>query len=350
MTSKLAKNFLYLLAFFVLMVLIPVISVYSFKKSGDFSARALEPKINISKINKKNEEEENFLIYNEQTGEKSKISVREFLYGAVAAEMPIEFEPEALKAQTVAINTYFEKAKTENVVMGLPKNEDVASENKNTEFEFSVNTPKTLWFFTNEQMKEKWGENFSKNLQKIKASVNEVFGEIIVDNDEPILAVFHSMSSGTTEKCKDVFGKDIKYLQNVSSPGDKLANKYLTTVEVSVDDFKNIVLKKFEDIKFTGEPANWIKILKKTDYGFVKETQLLSKKVTGPEIRWMFLLRSSNFDVEFKNNKFIFNVRGYGHGVGMSQYGANHMAKEGSDYKQIISWYYPNTKIKQIYS
>ena len=157
----------------------------------------------------------------------------------------------------------------------------------------------------------------------------------------------HAISSGKTEKSSDVFGGDLKYLTNVESPGDKFASGYETTVDITFEKFKEVASNKWNDCDFSDIPENWIKDISRTEGGMVKEINIASHKAKGIEIREMFGLRSSDFyvDCDKDGGKFIFKVLGYGHGVGMSQCGAQYMAKQGADYKKILEWYYPNTAV-----
>ena len=196
-------------------------------------------------------------------------------------------------------------------------------------------------------MKTKWNSNFKKYYSKIKKCVDDVFPEVIEEeNGDLILAAYHAISSGETEKCEDVFGGDLKYLTNVESPGDKLAKDYETTLEINLDDFKKALKNQEKDLSFEGEPPE------RTKGGMVKEINICSKNFKGTQIRKIFSLRSADFDLNYnqEKNAFIFTVKGYGHGVGMSQTGAQYMAKNGSNYKQILSWYYPNTSIFKLKS
>ena len=262
--------------------------------------------------------------------------------GVVASEMPALFEREALKAQAVASYTYFcrEREKSRK------------DKNSNKTYDFTVNTAKWQNYIPKEQLKLKWGQKFEDYYEKIKSCVDEVFPEVLQDDGQLILAAYHAISSGKTEKCKDVFGSDLKYLTNVQSPSDKLVEGYETKVEVNTKDFKNRLNSCFTDCIFDENPDKWIKSPIHTQGGMVKEITIGSKTLSGPKVRAIFGLRSSDFDVIYNSEeeKFIFTVHGYGHGVGMSQHGAQYMAKQGENYKKILSWYYPSTSIKKFNS
>ena len=277
-----------------------------------------------------------FHVLDESSGKVIDIPDREFVYGVVTAEMPAKFEDEAIKAQAVASYTYFCRER------------DNQRKNSNyVGYDFKVNTEKWINYVSPEQRRIKWGEHFEEYENKIKRAVDSVFGEVVEDDGELILAAYHAISSGKTEKSADVFGGDLKYLSNVESPGDKLVSGYETFVKVDTEKFKDILNAKYSDIDFNGNEGNWVGESVRSEGGMVKEIRIGSKSIKGTEVRSMFGLRSSDFDLNFspEENKFIFRVHGYGHGVGMSQHGAEYMAQGGSDYKKILSWYYPGTCI-----
>lgn len=277
-----------------------------------------------------------FRVLDESDGKIFNIPDRQFVYGVVTAEMPARFEPEAIKAQAVASYTYFCRERNSR-----------RKDSGGTDYDFKVDTKNWKNYVPEDQMKVKWGDKFDEYYAKIRSAVDSVFGEVIENDGELILAAYHAMSSGVTEKSSDVFGGEVKYLTNVESVGDKLASGYETKVEVDVEQFKKIMYSKVGDIKFDGEPKDWVGECLRTEGGMVKNIMICSKRLKGTDMRKMFALRSSDFDINYNDeeNKFIFTVRGYGHGVGMSQQGAQYMAKNGDDYKKILAWYYPGTSI-----
>lgn len=340
MISSIKKKVLFLFILFLCMILIPLISVRQ-GKNNFISAFSFKD-VSFSKKKKplNNDNDNFFCALDEASGKIIKIPDREFLYGVVSSEMPARFEEEALKAQAVACYTYFCRA----------RNNFKNAKQKDKEYEFTVNTEKWINYVTEEGMKIKWGNNFDKYYSKIKNAVDSVFGEVVEEDGNLILAAYHAISSGKTEKSSDVFGGDLKYLTNVESPGDKLVAGYETHVEVTSNDFKNILTGQWNDCNFESNPSSWVGSLIRTEGGMVREINIGSHMAKGTEIRKMFALRSSDFDLNYNsdNDKFIFKVRGYGHGVGMSQYGAEYMAKQGADYKKILGWYYPNTTVAKL--
>ena len=252
------------------------------------------------------------------------IPLEEYVIGVVAGEMPATFNIEALKAQAVASRTYaLKRIKKDNLY-------DVEDSTKNQVF------------LDNIDLKEKWKNNYKKNLSIIKSAVNSTKGEVILYDNKIIDAMFFSTSNGYTENSEEVFKNSIPYLVSVESSWDKEESPvFSSTTEISKSAFlfnlglENTNYIKIEDIKYSQGRR-------------IKELKINGKSFEGSKIRSVFNLKSTDFMIEIEEDKVIFNVNGSGHGVGMSQYGANGMAKEGYNYKQILSHYYRNSEIKKI--
>ncbi len=277
-----------------------------------------------------------FKLLDESTGEVLTVSDKDFTYGVTVAEMPISFNEEALKAQAVAAYTFYSKKRDET-----RQNPDPSLKGA----DFSVNTAERKIYIKKEQLTELWGSNFNSNFEKLSKSLEPILGKKIMKDNELILAAFHAISPGNTQASADVFGGDLSYLKSVPSPGDLLAPNYKTVVNFTPEQFKQIALNFWPDINFGNDINSWVSNLKRIDSGIVDTVIIGSKEVSGSDVRNAFSLRSSDFDLSFENNNFKFTVRGYGHGVGMSQYGAEHMANQGASYQQILNWYYPGTYI-----
>jgi len=243
--------------------------------------------------------------------------------------MPAEYTEEALKAQAVAARTFLNYKKAQNA---------------KEDYDITADESTDQAFLSEEQLKEKWGDNFSKNLEKIEAVVKATQDEMIFYENKPIMAVYHAVSSGKTETAANVWGEDYPYLTVTDSIGDLLCPDYLSTVKVSVEDFKKGMSSLVE---LSGEAKGWLGKSESTESGTVSKITLGGKEFKGSDLREKFSLKSSSFDLTFDGTSFIFTVRGYGHGVGMSQYGANYMAQQGSDYKEILNWYYKDCEIKK---
>lgn len=277
----------------------------------------------------KNEQlaEPSFAVLNTKTGEINEVSAEEYIFGVVAAEMPAIYEKEALKAQAVAAHTY-----------ALYKKEKNAAEPYDITNDFSIDQA----FITRTEAIEKWGSNAAEYENKINNAVREVAGQYLTYGGKPILALYHAISGGKTESCANVFGNELPYLCVIDSAGDLLNPEYCTVQAISPQDFKSILEGR---VAFLGEPREWITNVQYRENGYVESITVCGTEISGREIRSLFSLRSANFDVAFGEN-FDFTVRGYGHGVGLSQSGANYMAQQSMSYIEILNWYYPGCTLK----
>ncbi|MDP4120284.1 MAG: stage II sporulation protein D [Bacillota bacterium] len=296
---------------------------------------ATEPKKTES--SNQTQSEQNFKILD--TSSKTVITVldKEFCYGALAAEMPASYSQEALKAQTIAIYTNFcrirndERNKPDKQLKGA---------------DFSADLSKKEKYISKETLQKIYGSSFDKEFGEIQSAVNAVFPKTLIYQGKLITALYFSVSGGATENCKDVFGSDLKYLTAVPSPWDEFAPDYSETTDISSDDFKAKLLKAEPTLVFSDNESKWVGNINKDLSGYVSSVTICGKSIKGTELRNIFGLRSTDFDLFIFNGYFKFTVRGYGHGVGLSQYGANCMAAQGSDYKEILKWYYPGTTLK----
>lgn len=284
-----------------------------------------------------NGKDDGYIVLDITTGKTEEISSFDYIVGAVCAEMPATFEEEALKAQAVAAHTYAERQKQK--AMKAPDPELGGAY-------FSNDSSKYQAYFTENQAKRYYGENYEQYMEKIRKAVKEVSGEIIVYKDEPIIAAFHSISAGRTESAENVWGSDISYLVAVDSESDTNAPKYLEEYEFTDSEMKTLLEDSFEDIELGEDPGKWFSKPQTSDSLTVLSINVGGKEVTGQQLRTALSLRSASFDISY-DGKFTITTRGYGHDVGMSQYGANAMAEKGSDYKEILEHYYPGTEIRK---
>lgn len=278
-----------------------------------------------------------FKILDEATGNILTVPDQEFLLGAVAAEMPLTYHDEALKAQAVACYTIYDKKRTEQ-----RQKPDAALKGA----DFTCNTDTWQIYVTKEDMQERWGTTFETNYAHLQQVCNHVGLQKLVYQGEPVLATYYAISAGKTEAAEDIWGGKRDYLVAVASPGDTQAPGYETTVTCSKKEARTAILKKWPSCELGSDPAAWITDPIRTASGSVRSIAVGSIVATGDELRTLFALRSSNFMVSYTEaSGFTFTVHGYGHGVGMSQYGADTMARSGSDYKAILQWYYPGTEL-----
>ena len=256
----------------------------------------------------------------------------DYLPGAVAAEMPALFETEALKAQAVAARTY---------IMEL-----CAGENpKHPEAQVCSDPNCCKGWLSDAELHEKWGDDYETNMARILEAVRGTDGEYLAYEGEPIQAVFHASSGGSTEASAAVWA-DEPYLRSVTTPEtEENVPGLVTEVELTAEEVRAAAAEYCPEAELSGAPDSWFGAKTLTESGRVDSITLGGAELSGGDARRAFSLRSTDFDVEYADGRFIFTVRGYGHGVGMSQQGANLLAEEGLDYAQILAHYYPGTEL-----
>ncbi len=258
------------------------------------------------------------------------LPLEEYLYGVVAGEMPATFETEALKAQAVAARTYtVNRAKFPN--KDHP-NANVCSDSAHCKA-----------YLTPQELSQKFASTPS-HLQKIRQAVDTTKNQVLLYGGEPISAVFHSTSSGRTENAEDVWGNAVPYLVSVPSEGEEASPRYQETKVFSFLEFQEKINAGDKKVSFTNEQKNWFADWIQNESGSVKSVSLCGVSFSGTELRSLLGLRSANFTVEITDCVSI-TTKGNGHGVGMSQYGANHLAKMGYTYDQILKKYYTGVEI-----
>ena len=250
--------------------------------------------------------------------EKKQIPLEEYLVSVVGAEVPALFDMEALKSQAVASRTF---ALYQENTRGYVTTADQA-------------------YNSLEELQQKWQDNYYTYLKRITDAVNMTKNQVITYNKKLIKSYFYAMSNGYTTTSLSVFNEALPYLNTIMPTFDNETNtKFRVTKKVSKDEFCKTL-----NIDCAALTINNII----TDYSNRIETLSINKKTyTGIEIRKIFDLRSTDFTITAENNDIIFTTKGYGHGVGMSQYGANAMAKEGSSYKDILEYYYQGVTIEE---
>ncbi len=262
------------------------------------------------------------------------ISMGDYLIGVVGAEMPASFESEALKAQAVAARTY------------TMYKMQVEPSSSHPEADVCSDSTCCKAYKDNDELKVKWGDSYADNLKKITEAVASTDGEYLSYDSEPILAVFHSSSNGKTENSENVWGTALPYLVSVDSMEDsESVPNYESTVTVSEGSFRDTILKKHPDADLDGDSSGWITDADYSDSGRLLSVKIGGETVTGTELRRLFDLRSTGIEIDVTDDGVRFTVTGYGHGVGMSQYGANAMAESGSSYDEILTWYYPGAAL-----
>ena len=274
-------------------------------------------------------------LLHKKTGEVEQVKLDEYLCNVVSAEMPATFEQEALKAQAIVARTYT----TYKILNKKHDNADICDDS----------TCCQAWISKDDRL-AKWEENQREsNWQKICSAVNETSGKIITYENKPIDAFFHSNSGGITEVPVNVWGgTGYPYLQSVETSGENTYTQYASEVTLSQEELINKLKEKYSDISIDFTNSEDIKILEYTESKRVKTVKFGNHEISGVEARTLFGLKSTNFEISIDGNNIKFSVKGYGHGVGMSQTGADSMAKNGSRAEEIIKHFYTGVEITEV--
>lgn len=331
------KIILTILAMSAVLTVIPAIPAFFSGKGAAEDELKKEKDIVLEEVVFDDDISEPYLVLDINSGQVMEVPVRDYVIGAVCAEMPASFETEALKAQAVAAHTYAERQR--RISRSSPKKELCGAD-------FSNDTSKYQGYFTDSQIKHYFGENYDEYYGKISAACDEVVDCILTYQDEPIIAAFHSMSAGMTESAENAWGTAVDYLVPVDSSADKTAPKYEEEIRVTQSFLKSRLEDVFTGVELGEDASRWIMPAERSDSGTVLTAVLGDMTVTGNEIRTALGLRSADFQVRIEGNDAVITTKGFGHGVGMSQYGANAMAKEGKTWQEILAHYYPGSEIK----
>lgn len=249
------------------------------------------------------------------TLEGQTMTMDEYVAGVVAAELQSWFHPETFRVFAIAART--------NAVKQINSGKEL------------INSTSFQCFYSQEELKEIYGDNFEDYYQKFMSAATSTHNMVIVDgNAKPIDALYHALSSGKTEDSKFVTGHEVSYLKGVESPWDKQCSDY--------QDIRFISYEKLEDMGFTNPK---FKVLSYTDNGNVHMYEVCGEQYTATDLMYKLRLKSSAFEVAYKDEGIEFTTYGFGHGLGISSYGAEGMAKEGYTYLEIISYYYTDVRV-----
>lgn len=320
-------------------IIIPSILVQVYK-TNDIKEKVAEKKepstVNIEDIKFKNNEK--IKIYNKKTEKVEEIGFEDYVLGVVASEMPAAFHEEALKAQAVAARTYA-LSRLEKFKDGHPNHKQAA---------LCTDVHCQAWMSKDELVEahgEKWLEDYGGKMASIMKATE---GQILTYEDQLVgEPLFHSTSGGKTEDCEAVFASSHPYLKSVDSPLEEAAPKYQGSVEMSLEEFIKKIKVSHPKADLTKENIkDKVRIAESSDSGRINKVLIDTETVAGSKFREMFGLNSTNFKIVLRGEDIEIETLGYGHGVGMSQWGANGMAKEGKDYKEILKHYYTGVEIK----
>ena len=339
------KILLYILSFIILFFILPIIFTITPK------AETEEVVSNIENVTQEQPEQEvettiydyqkykTIKLFHSGSGQIEELPIDEYLYGVVSSEMPANFEIEALKAQAIVARTYTIYQIMNN--SGKHPGADICDNSSCCQ----------AWISKDERL-SKWApEEAESNWNKIVDAVNSTSGKIITYQNKPINAFFHSNSGGKTESSLNIWGGiDYPYLKSVETAGEEGYTQYSSEAKFTKEELLNKLKEKYEDCEIDYSQENCIQILEYTTSGRVKTIKFGNKEIAGTEARTILGLRSTNFSFTISGDEIIFSVIGYGHGVGMSQTGADALAKSGSNCEEIIKHFYTDVEIVEVNS
>lgn len=336
------KILIYLLSFILIIFIIPALltrrtlPVNSNEKISNQEEQNVENQTQTSNQNEYNYSKYGTIsLLHKKTGEVEQVNLDEYLCNVVSAEMPANYEIEALKAQAIVARTY-------TIYKILNKKHDTADICDDS-------TCCQAWISKDDRL-ARWEESQREsNWQKIVSAVNDTKGKIITYDDKPIDAFFHSNSGGVTEVPVNVWGgTGYPYLQSVETSGEDTYTQYSSEVVFTQEQLINKLKEKYSDISIDFSNSDDIKIMEYTESTRVKTVKFGNHEISGVEARSLLGLRSTNFEISIDGDNIKFSVKGYGHGVGMSQTGADSMAKQGSSAEDIIKHFYTGVEISEV--
>ena len=268
----------------------------------------------------------------DQDGQVQELDMEEYLWSVVAAEMPASFQPEALKARACAARTY-----TVNL--------QAHPSDKHPQADVCADSSCCQAYIDPALARARWGLNAQEYSDKITQAVEATDGLGILCDGAPIQALFFSSAAGRTVDAVEVWGRDFSYLKGVDSPEGEEVPNYRSQVVLTAEEVRQAVLAAYPGADLSGDAAGWFSQRAENSAGGVASMLVGGVTLTGSQLRSLFSLRSANFTVTYGDGNFTFDVVGYGHGVGMSQYGANALAAQGKDFKEILAWYYTGAEV-----
>lgn len=346
MKVKLAESFKLLIittiCIMIFMIIMPTITI----KSKNNNTK-VQNELNDGVVNKENNKENNkeivingsnkVKVYITEENRIEEVELEDYICGVVSNEMPATFEVEALKAQAIAARTFVVSRQSKKC--------------SNAQGADVCDTAHCQVYTTKEKRLEKWDSNNAETYwNKIKQAVDTTKGMVLSYNGELVLyPQYFSTSSGRTENASDTNWGDIPYLKSVISQGEEIAPKFSTEKTISLNEFINIVNSKYPNsgIEISNLKTN-IQIVSRSEAGGIKQIKIGNVTISGSDFRFLIGLNSANFIYVIDGTSITFQCKGYGHGVGMSQWGANVMAKNGITYEEILKHYYTGVSIQTI--
>lgn len=327
---KILEPIIFIGAIIVSIVFIPIL--FGFLSSSSMAeinkVDKVENKKLVDVVNLKEVE-----VYISKENKVEKVPLEEYVLSVVSSEMPATFHEEALKAQAILARTFV----INKLISGC----------SNIKEGNICDTTHCQAYLNINERKKAWGKEGEEYLKKLKAVVKETAGKVLAYNDQLVkYPQYFSTSSGNTEDAVAVFSEDVPYLKSVESPGEEISPKYESEISMSISDFKSKIKKSIPNSDLGNNINEEVKILNRNTGGTVNDIKIGNATINGKEFRKIFGLNSANFTLEVLEDKVNIKCLGYGHGVGMSQWGANVMAKEGSKYDEILEHYFKGSKIE----
>ena len=280
--------------------------------------------------------EDPLLILDEDTDTVMTVSMRDYVLGAVAAEMPMSYADDALRAQAVAAHSY---------ALAVKAQCDGSDPSLQGAY-FKADPVRRIGFVTDEVMQSLWGDQYEENRARLESVVGPVLDQVLLYEGAPALACYHAISNGMTESSEAVWGTALPYLVSVDSSLDLQSPDYEQTITMTAQEVSECLSANFAGLDLTTDPSEWFTKLELSPAGYVQKVSIGQVVCNGADVRNALSLRSAAFTIEYTEDKvFSITTHGYGHGVGMSQYGANAMALTGKGYKEILAHYYPGTQL-----
>ncbi len=261
------------------------------------------------------------------------LPLSEYLLGAAASEMPQSYHDEAIKAQIVATHSYYAYCQATGC-FSLAEGAVL-----------QVNTAKREGYLTPEARAEAWGEWTQSNTQRMEGLVAQVLDQQLLYEGQPACACYHALSAGSTADAGAVWQRPVPYLVSVDSHWDQEAPDFEQTLTFTFQQMYDVLAARFVGPDLSGSPQGWFGAAHSTPQGYITQLTVGGALLQADDLRTWLALRSTCFTITVQDGVFVVTTRGYGHGVGMSQYGANAMATEGSGYADILAHYYPGTQL-----
>lgn len=299
------------------------------KRELPVSPQQTQPEIQVRQI-------EPVLVLNATTGQVEQVPMRQYVLGAVASEMPISYQPAALQAQAVAAYSYALACK------------NLQAENPTAALKgawLSADPANRQGYLTEGGMRAVWGDAFEENYQYLCQAVDQVLGQVLLYDQKPALTTYYAISNGSGEASENVWVSPVPYLVQLELPLDRQAPQYEVTVDLTAQEVSDALKLSFLALDLSDSPENWFGQERRSPAGYVTAVPCGGQLLDGQDLRSALKLRSADFTITWQQDHFEVTCRGYGHGVGMSQYTANQLALQGKTYQEILAFFYPGTTL-----